>query len=51
MKTVLIIEDQPSNMQVFCLLLTYQGYKVLEATTGKEAIEATNREIGPIDTL
>ena len=51
MKTALIIEDQPSNMQVFCLLLTHQGYKVLEATTGKEAIEARNREIGPIDLI
>jgi len=51
MKTALIIEDQPSNMQVFCLLLTHQGYKVLEATTGKEAAEATNREIGPIDLI
>ena len=51
MKTALIIEDEPSNMQVFCLLLTHQGYKVLEATTGKEAIEARNREIGPIDLI
>ena len=51
MKTVLIIEDQLSNMQVFCSLLTHQGYKVLEATTGEEAIEATNREIGPIDLI
>ena len=51
MKTALIIEDQPSNIQVFCLLLTHQGYRVLEATTGKEAIEARNREIGPIDLI
>ena len=51
MKTALIIEDQPSNMQVFCLLLTHQGYRVLEATTDKEAIEAANLEIGPIDLI
>jgi len=50
MKTALIIEDQPSNIQIFCLL-THQGYRVLEATTGKEAIEAANPEIGPIDLI
>ena len=27
------------------------GYRVLEATTGKEAIEAANPQIGPIDLI
>jgi CheY-like chemotaxis protein len=51
MKTVLIVEDEPSNMQVFCFLLTLQGYKVLEASTGKEAIDATKGLNGSIDLI
>jgi CheY-like chemotaxis protein len=38
MKTILVLEDDPSNMQVFCALLWSIGYNVLEATTGEEAI-------------
>ncbi len=51
MKTVLIVEDQPSNMQVFCLLFSSRGYKVLEAATGQEAMEACGRFDGPIDLM
>jgi CheY-like chemotaxis protein len=40
MKTVLVLEDDPSNMQAFSAVLWLFGYSVLEATTGKEAIEA-----------
>jgi CheY-like chemotaxis protein len=42
MKTVLVLEDDPSNMQAFRAVLLLFGYSVLEATTGKEAIEAGN---------
>ena len=42
MKTVLVLEDDPSNMQVFSAVLWLFGYSVLEATTRKEAIEAEN---------
>ena len=49
MKTVLVLEDDPSNMQVFSAVLWSMGYSVLEATTGKEAIEAGNRHYGPLD--
>jgi CheY-like chemotaxis protein len=42
MKTVLVLEDDPSNMQAFSAVLGLFGYSVLEATTGKEAIEAGN---------
>src|SRR5258708_2784098 len=42
MKTVLVLEDDPSNMQAFRAVLWLFGYSVLEATTGKEAIEAGN---------
>ena len=48
MKTVLVLEDDPSNMWGFSALLSSIGYSVLEATTGREAIEAGNRH-GSID--
>src|SRR5258708_2176648 len=48
MKTVLVLEDDPSNMQGYRALLSSIGYSVLEATTGKEAIEAGNCQ-GSID--
>jgi PleD family two-component response regulator len=43
MSTVLIVEDYPSNMQAFCLLFHSQGFRVLEATTEKEAMETGKR--------
>ena len=43
MKTVLVLEDDPSNMRGFNALLSSIGYSVLEATTGREGIEAGNR--------
>ena len=51
MRTILVLEDDPGNMQVFCALLGSKGFQVLEATTGQEAIEISNNEIGPIDLL
>jgi response regulator RpfG family c-di-GMP phosphodiesterase len=42
MKTVLVLEDDRSNMQAFSAVLWLFGYSVLEATTRKEAIEAEN---------
>jgi CheY-like chemotaxis protein len=49
MKTVLILEDDPSNMQIFCALLWSAGYRVLEATTGEQALEIANHPNGAID--
>ena len=49
MKTILVLEDDPSNLQVFCALLGSVGYNVLEATTGEEAIELGKRHSGSID--
>ena len=49
MKTILVLEDDPSNLQVFCALLGSVGYNVLEATTGEEAIEFGKRHSGSID--
>ena len=49
MKTILVLEDDPSNLQVFCALLWSTGYNVLEAATGEEAIEVGNHHSGSID--
>jgi CheY-like chemotaxis protein len=49
MQKVLIVEDEPSNMQVFCELFSMKGYNVWEATTGREALDAGDRCAGPID--
>ena len=49
MKTILVLDDDPSNLQVFCTLLWSIGYNVLEATTGEEAIEFGKRHSGSID--
>lgn len=43
MTTILVLEDDLGNMQAFCAILSSMGYRVLEATTGKEAIDAFNR--------
>ena len=49
MKTILVLDDDPSNLQVFCTLLWSIGYNVLEATTGEEAIEFGKRHSGSVD--
>src|ERR1700686_2153508 len=49
MKTILVLEDDPGNMQAFCAILSSMVYKVLEATTGGEAIEAYNKQYEPIN--
>ena len=51
MRTVLVLEDDLSNMQMFSALLWSEGYKVLEATGGNEAVETGTRHDEPIDLL
>ena len=43
-KTVLIVEDNELNMKLFHDLLDVQGYRVLQATNGKEAMEQVRAE-------
>jgi two-component system cell cycle sensor histidine kinase/response regulator CckA len=50
MKTILVIEDEPSNLEIFAALLWSKGYKVLEASTATEALDAAERQ-GNIDLL
>jgi len=37
-KQILIVDDEPSWIKSLSVLLRQQGYKVLEATSGKEAL-------------
>ncbi|RJP16624.1 MAG: response regulator [Candidatus Abyssobacteria bacterium SURF_5] len=41
---ILVVEDNLMNMELAVDLLTLQGYEVLEAHTGLEALEITGKE-------
>jgi len=41
---VLIVEDNPVNMELFQDLLELEGYEVLPASTGQEAIDKAKME-------
>jgi PAS domain S-box-containing protein len=49
--TVLIAEDQPSLRSLVAETMRAEGYQVLEASNGEEAVEMANRHRGPIDFL
>lgn len=49
MPTILVLEDDVSNLQAICAILTSMGFRVLEATNGKQAIETANKQADPID--
>jgi two-component system, cell cycle response regulator DivK len=36
---ILVVEDNDKNMKLFCDVLLAAGYRMLEATTGGEAVE------------
>lgn len=44
MKKILIVDDDPVNIMIFAEALESEGYKVLAATSGEEAIECASRE-------
>ncbi|HXH27646.1 MAG TPA: response regulator [Candidatus Polarisedimenticolia bacterium] len=37
---ILVVEDNPSNMRLVADILTLHGHRVVEATTGEEALDA-----------
>ena len=41
---ILVVEDNPMNMELAVDLLKLQGYEVFSATTGLEALEISGRE-------
>jgi CheY-like chemotaxis protein len=44
MTNVLVVEDDPLNMELVCEILRSNGFTVHEASNGKEAIEKTGKE-------
>lgn len=41
---ILVVEDNPMNMKVVLMTLKRQGYTLLEAVDGEEALEVATRE-------
>jgi CheY-like chemotaxis protein len=48
---VLVAEDEVLVRNIVCLLLQYEGYQVLSAADGKEALELARKYQGTIDLL
>ncbi len=43
-KTILIVEDSPTDMRLVTNTLQGKGYKIITATDGEEALEKANKE-------
>ena len=50
-KTILVAEDEDSIRQSICEFLKRQGFQVIEATDGREALVALNKAGGRIDAV
>jgi len=50
-ETILIVEDEEGVRKVLVEMLTHQGYQVLVAASGGEALELFHRHRGPLDLL
>jgi CheY-like chemotaxis protein len=48
MDTIIVLDDEPSNLNIISLVLRLQGHDVLQASSGQEAIEVSTRHLGPI---
>ncbi|MBD2462678.1 response regulator [Oscillatoria sp. FACHB-1407] len=42
---ILIVDDQPNNLQVLSSLLSHEGYRVRKATSGMFALKAVQAEV------
>jgi len=45
MKTILAVDDRVNSLKVLSAILTDEGYRVLQATSGEEALEAYNGDV------
>jgi len=50
-KTILVVDDDPSNLEVLKFLLEFFDYKVLSALDGKEAYETFKNNSNKIDVV
>ena len=51
METILVLDDESTNLKVISLVLKLRGYNVLEASSGAEAIRICKSHHGPIHLL
>lgn len=42
--TILLVEDNDDNLRIYSTILTYSGYRVLEATDGEAGLESARRD-------
>jgi PAS domain S-box-containing protein len=49
--TILVVEDEPALRKLARVILEDERYRVLEAGSGREALEVAERHAGPIDLL
>ncbi|MBU0705579.1 MAG: response regulator, partial [Chloroflexi bacterium] len=49
--TVLVVEDEPAVRKLAVRILQQQGYRVLDAADGLEALQVSSEHQGPIDLL
>jgi two-component system, cell cycle sensor histidine kinase and response regulator CckA len=49
--TILIVDDEPNVLSTLCDGLAAQGYNVLKATSGDEALRVASAHAGPIGLL
>jgi two-component system, cell cycle sensor histidine kinase and response regulator CckA len=47
--TVLVVEDEPAVRRLVCMVLEEEGYRVREASTGREALDLVARHAGAFD--
>ncbi len=50
-KRIMVVEDDPGLMSLYCILLHARGYRVISAEDGEEALETFEREGRDIDLL
>jgi PAS domain S-box-containing protein len=50
-ETILLVEDEASVRSLFYEVLTDSGYRVLQASSGEEALKVSRAHAGPIDLL
>jgi two-component system cell cycle response regulator DivK len=42
-RTVMVVDDSDDTRELICMILRWRGYRVIEATNGKEALELVPR--------
>ncbi|MGH7447507.1 MAG: response regulator [Longimicrobiales bacterium] len=50
-ETILLVEDEPQVRAIVARMLQAQGYRVMQAGNGEEALELLERTVEPIDLL